>query len=74
MGNPVTYGWLLYRGDLANEEIMGLYQTEEAANADRDIITKPGEMWKVKSVMFIGWGYVAPGVFGQNGKPPLKVV
>lgn len=73
MGNPVTYGWLVYRvlnGDL---QVFGLMQTEEKALADVAVLPA-SDGWLVKAVPFLGWGYVAPGVFGQNGPAPLKIV
>lgn len=68
---PVTNGWLIYRIEDGDLVPFGLCQTEERANAD---VAALNDGWLVKRVMFIGWGQVAPGVFSQNGRPPLKVV
>jgi hypothetical protein len=72
----VTYGWLVYRMKAGEPQFMGLHQTREKAVADIEVLagTAMAEGWKVERILFIGWGMAAPGVFSQNGKPPLKLV
>jgi hypothetical protein len=72
----VTYGWLVHRLKAGEHEFVGLYQTREKAEADIGVLRGIEEEtgWKVEQIPFIGWGERAPGVFSQNGKPPLKVV
>ena len=72
--HSMTWGWVLYRLVDGKVEFLGLYQTEEKAQADIDVLKPRGQEWKKASVPFLGWGYVAPGVFSQDGPPPLKVV
>lgn len=76
MTNPITYGWLLYRMSDGKPEFMGIHQTREKAEADIGALagTALAEGWKIASVPFVGWGMVAPGIFSQNGRPPLKLV
>jgi hypothetical protein len=69
----MTFGWLVFYMEKGKAEFLGLYQTKEKADAEVIRGVNPKD-WQVASVPFIGWGYVAPGVFGQNGAPPLKVV
>jgi hypothetical protein len=71
MTRIVTIGWLVYRIVDGELESAGLYQTEEGAKENAAIM---GADLLVKPVTFIGWGQAAPGVFSQNGKPPLRVV
>jgi hypothetical protein len=76
MAIPLTYGWLLYRMKDGEPEFMGIYQTEEKAEADAEVIEDVtlAEGWNVVGLPFHGWGMVAPGVFSQNGKPSLTIV
>jgi hypothetical protein len=71
----MTIGWLVYRLREDRPEFLGLYQTQQKAKEDLEIAqTKTGARWELTSVPFVGWGYVAPGVFSQKGRSPLKVV
>jgi hypothetical protein len=72
----ITYGWLAHRAPGVAHEFLGLYQTREKAELDIEALagTAMAEGWKVDRVPFVGWGQAAPGVFSQNGKPPLKLV
>ena len=71
----MTVGWLVHRVKGDAHEFLGIYQTREKAEADIAVLTGPrSEGWKVQGVPFIGWGQAAPGVFSQNGPPPLKLV
>lgn len=72
----ITYGWLVYRMTDGKPQFMGLVQTREKAEADIEALrgTTMEGGWEIGQIPFIGWGVVAPGVFSQNGKPPLKVV
>jgi hypothetical protein len=75
MPGSMTWGYVLYYLKDGEPNFMGLYQTNEAAEADRVIVSKNQPYdWRVAPIPFLGWGYVAPGVFSQNGPPPLKVV
>ena len=71
----MTIGWLVYCFDEGEPRFLGLYQTKEKAEADRDVVAENlPAVWRVASVPFVGWGQAAPGVFSQNGPPPLKLV
>jgi hypothetical protein len=72
----MTFGWLVYRIKDGKPEFMGLCQTREKAEEDIEALqgTAMADGWEIAPVPFMGWGYVAPGVFSQNGKPPLKLV
>jgi hypothetical protein len=75
----IAYGWLAHRVKGDAHEFLGIYQTREKAAADIEALAGTGtggmsEGWKVDSIPFVGWGQAAPGVFSQNGKPPLKLV
>ncbi len=72
--SPMTIGWLAYEMYGNELQLIGIYQTKEKADEDGALMAKYGKHWKVASVPFIGWGCVGPGVFGQNGPPPLKTV
>jgi hypothetical protein len=75
MPKAMTSGYLLYYLKDGQPNFMDLYQTNEAAEADRLIVSKNQlNDWRVAAIPFIGWGYVAPGVFSQNGPPPLRLV
>jgi hypothetical protein len=57
-------------------EFMGIYQSQQKAEADCDALeSTPSEFeWKVVGLPFLGWGMVAPGVFSHKGKPSLTIV
>lgn len=75
MPNPITHGYLVYFMEDEEPHFLGVFQTKEAAEADAASLSKlDARDWKVASASFVGWGYVAPGVFSQNGPPPLKLV
>ena len=72
----MTTGWLLYRMRYGVPKFMGLFQTREKAEENVEALkgTAMQDGWRIDSVAFVGWGYVAPGIFSQNGPPPLKIV
>jgi hypothetical protein len=71
----MTLGYLVYYIVDGEPHFLGLFQTREAADADAAIVSKADKRdWKVAAVPFVGWGYVAPGVFSQNGPPPINLV
>jgi hypothetical protein len=77
----MTTGWLVYRLKGDKPEFLGLFQTREVAQENiqvlKELKTDDFDMrdgWEIAAVPFVGWGYVAPGVFSQNGPPPLRRV
>lgn len=74
--NIATTGAVVYRINGEKVEFLGIYQTKEKAEKDIEILAERGGHtdWKCAVLLFLGWGQVAPGVFSQNGKPPLHIV
>jgi hypothetical protein len=76
---PVVNGWIVYRIREGKAEFFSILQTEtiakgEIALLNERTLTDGAPEWQFAKVAMLGWGQVAPGVFGQNGPPPLKVV
>jgi len=66
MKNPITYGWVLFRIVGGKPEFMGIFESEEVALRETELLCElqPEDIaWRVKCVPFIGWGKV---LFSSN--------
>lgn len=73
--NAMTTGAVVYRDKDGKIEFLAILQTKEKAEENIALLERCGQTgWKCSVVIFLGWGQVAPGVFSQNGPPPLRIV